>query len=384
MSDADRRGTIVHFVTNVGGGVWSVVKTLAACHRPRWQTMLVGVHRGALGPGIADDAVRLFDRWIFVRRPPIPGIFYLAPLRVAVALKALRIEDEAAPVVHHFHAGPFTPWVYRLPRQPQPGKWLATFHGSRGSFGDTRGIFKSGLKRRLHVAGVAAMQQKGFTLVSVSARGARDCAEIYHCRESDFRVVYNGTTPDATGLAATRDRGHPLRVGFVGTVMPAKGWRKVVDAVAQLRADGMKVVCSIAGDGPDSPELRRLAAERPEWLTAPGHVEQPERRVFPSLDVLLLPSECEGHPQVLLEAMACGVPCICSDVGGCAETVRDGRDGYVLRRNTVEEIAAHLKRIDVEDGLWMRLSRNSVARHAEMFTAGRMAASWEQLYLEGN
>jgi glycosyltransferase involved in cell wall biosynthesis len=82
--------------------------------------------------------------------------------------------------------------------------------------------------------------------------------------------------------------------------------------------------------------------------------------------------------------MACGVPCICSDVGGCAETVRHGEDGYILHVNTAEEIAAYLKPIAVEEGLWTRLARNSVARHAAMFTAGRMADSWEQLYREGN
>jgi glycosyltransferase involved in cell wall biosynthesis len=336
-----------------------------------------------LGPGIAADAQRLFDRWVFVPRPPLPGIFYLAPLRVTAALRALRVADDADPVVHHFHAGPFTPWVYRLPRRPPAGNWLATFHGSRGSFGDTQGALKGALKRRLHIAGVAALRRKGFTLVSVSARSARDCAEMYHCPPSDFRIVYNGTPPDATGGVAARGRGHPLRVGFVGTVMPAKGWRTAVDAVARLRGEGVEAVCSIVGDGPDAAGLRRLAAAHSQWLSAPGHVPEPQQRVFPSLDVLLLPSQCEGHPQTLLEAMACGVTCICADVGGCAETVRHGQEGYILRQNTAEEIAAHLKRIALEDGLWTRLSRNCVARHAEMFTAGRMAAAWERLYLEG-
>jgi glycosyltransferase involved in cell wall biosynthesis len=380
MSEQNKAGTVIHFVTNVAGGVWSVVKTLAACQRPRWRTMLVGVYRDVLGPGIADDAERLFDRCFFVRRPPIPGIFYLAPLRVAAALRALQVDNEAAPVVHHFHSGPYTPWVFRLPRQTRTGKWFASFHGSRGSFGDAR----SALKRRLYVAGVAAMRRKGFTLVSESTRSAGDCAEMCRCRESDFRIVYNGTTPDPTGLATARDRGHPLRVGFLGTIMPAKGWRKAVDAVAILRRDGTSAVCSIVGGGPDMPELRRLAAEHSEWLSAPGHVEETQQRIFASLDVLLLPSECEGHPQVLLESMSYGVPCVCSDVGGCAETIRHGQEGYVLGENTAEEIAGYLKQIDLEDGLWTRLSRNCVARHEEMFTAGRMAACWEQLYLEGN
>ncbi len=379
MSRTLVRGTVVHFVTHPGGGVWSVVKALAACHRPRWRTMLAAVHRGPLDPGIAADAQRLFDRWIFVRRPAIPGIYYLAPLRVAAALGRLEVEESLAPVVHHFHAGPYTPWVYRLPRQPQGGKWLTTFHGSRGNFGDTH----SRLKLWLHVAGVRILRERGFTLVAVSRRSAEDCAAMYDARPSDFQVRYNGVPPAPTAPEA-RHPGRPFRVGFAGTIMPVKGWRKVVTAVEQLRNQGVHVCCRLAGNGPEYPALRQLAVKHSDWLEALGHVPQPQRELYPTLDALVLPSDFEGHPMVVLEALACGVPCICSDVGGCAETVRHDQEGYILRENTVPEIAAHLRRMATEEGLWPRLSRNCVARHAEMFTAEKMAAAWEQLYLEGN
>ena len=47
-------GTIVHFLVNVGGGVWSGTKTLAAFHRPRWRVMLVAVYQGQLRPDFAE------------------------------------------------------------------------------------------------------------------------------------------------------------------------------------------------------------------------------------------------------------------------------------------------------------------------------------------
>jgi len=95
-----------------------------------------------------------------------------------------------------------------------------------------------------------------------------------------------------------------------------------------------------------------------------------------------LPSDFEGHPQVLLEALSCGVPCICSDVGGCAETVRHEREGYILRGKTAEEIAGYIARMMQSREAWRTLSRNCILRHRQMFTAEKMAASWEQLYLE--
>jgi len=159
--------------------------------------------------------------------------------------------------------------------------------------------------------------------------------------------------------------------------------RKVVDAVQQLRYSGRDVVCSIVGDGPQRDDLARLARQHAAWLRAPGHVPDPQANVFPELDALLLPSEFEGHPRVLLEAMAGGVPCVCSDVGGNAETIRDGQEGFVLHESTAEEIAQRLGQLISTPGLWPQLSASCVRRHAEMFTADRMADNWERLYLEG-
>jgi glycosyltransferase involved in cell wall biosynthesis len=379
MNVDDKQGTVVHFVANVGGGVWSVAKTLAAHHRPRWRVLLVAMYKGELRPAFAAEAEHCFDAAHLVRKPRLPGIYYLAPVSVRAATEALGVDATAESVVYHFHTGPYTPFVYRLPRGVRPGKWLACFHGSRGNFGDVNNL----VKRRVHVAGVRRMLRDQMTLVAVSKRSASDCAEMYGCRPTDFHVVYNGTSTQAgtgrPGLARTH---RPFRVGFVGTVTPIKGWHKVVGAVHRLREEGLNVACSIVGDGPGYPKLKSLALRHADWLDAPGHVQKPEENVFPSLDLLVLPSDFEGHPEVLLEAMACGVPCLCSDVGGCAETIRHGREGYILRDGSVGEIAGYVRRVMNGNGSWAAMSRNCVTRHGEMFTAQRMAASWEQLYLE--
>jgi len=374
-----KQGTVIHFVANVGGGVWSVAKTLAAYHRPRWRVLLVGMYKGQLRDSHAAEVEEHFDGAHLVRRPSVTGIYYLAPMNVAKAVRALGVDASADNVTYVFHTGPFTPLVYRLPRRLPAGNWLTCFHGSRGNFHDVNNV----AKRWLHAAGVKSMLKKGITLIAVSHRSAQDCARMYGCGEDDFRVIHNGTHPQngtirTTPTAAKR----PFRVGFLGTVMQIKGWHKVVAAAQQLRQEGIDVTCSVFGDGPDFPQLQRLAAQHADWLEAPGHVDRPDQQALPSLDVLVVPSDFEGHPEVILEAMSCGVPCICADVGGCAETVRPHQEGYILRRNTAEEIAGCIRRIMQTDGLWTRMSRNCTERHREMFTAERMADSWEQLYLK--
>ncbi len=381
MNESRKPGTVVHFVANIDGGVWSTVKTLASFHRPRWQVMLVGVHAGQLRPAVAEGMAKCFDAVRLVHRPAVSGAYYFSPVGVTAAIESLGVDPHAGNVVCHFHTGPYTSWVYRLPRRLPAGNWLVSFHGSRGSFGDLH----SRIKRWMHVRGVKDLRKRRLTLVAVSHRSAADCAAMYGCQAADFRVAYNGTGVAAAGQAKMRTRPHhPFRVGFVGAVTAAKGWRRVVAAVQQSRLRGPDVACSIVGDGPDYPELRHLAAQHAEWLVAPGHVENPQQQVFPTLDLLVLPSDCEGHPEVVLEALACGVPCVCSDVGGCAETVRNGREGYILADNSPREIAACIREITHTDGLWARLSHNCIERHRAMFTAERMAADWESLYLENH
>ena len=379
MPGEAKLGTIVHFLVNLGGGVWSGTKTLAAYHRPRWRVMLVAVYKGQLRADFAADVEKYIDAAYLVRRPSVKGIFYLAPVNVAAAIGALGLDPDADDAVYHFHTGPYTSLAYRIPRGRRSGKWLASFHGARGNFHDVH----NRLKRRLHARGVSWLLRIRFTLVAVSQRSAQDFEELYGCRASDFRIAYTGTGNGADPCRPGTDGPHrPLRVGFVGTVKEIKRWRRVVGAVERLRQQGLEVTCSVVGDGPQLPELKRLAAKHADWLDAPGHVHRPADNVFPSLDVLVLPSDFEGHPQVLLEAMSCGVPSICSYVGGCAETIRHGREGYILRENSTEEIAGYLRRIVDGNRLWTTMSRNCLTRHRETFTAEKMAASWEQLYLE--
>jgi glycosyltransferase involved in cell wall biosynthesis len=379
MNESQRPGTVVHFVANIDGGVWSTVKTLAGFHRPRWQVMLVGVHAGPLRPAVAADMATHFDAVRLIRRPAVTGAYYFPRVGVVAALKSLGVDPRAENVVCHFHTGPYTSWVYRMPRRPTNAHWLVSFHGSRGSFGD----LESRIKRWMHVRGVQELRCRRMTMVAVSRRSAADCAAMYGCRPDEFRVTYNGSGAAAAADVEPRGTPHrPFHVGFVGAVAAAKGWRRVVAAVQQSRLLGLEVVCSIVGDGPEHAELRRLAVEHAPWLAAPGHVDDPQRQVFPALDLLVLPSDCEGHPKVVLEAMAAGVPCVCSDVGGCAETVRNGCEGYILRENAAAEIAARITEIATTDGLWTRLSRNCLDRHRAMFTAERMAADWETLYME--
>ena len=145
-------------------------------------------------------------------------------------------------------------------------------------------------------------------------------------------VVYNGIDRSAffpgSRDAARRELGiassGPL-VLFVGNLVPVKGLDVLIDALALVAAGGGDVRCAIAGDGPLRSELRsRIKALRlEERVRLAGQV--PQGRLpqwYRAADLVVLPSRSEGVPNVLLEAAACGTPCIASRVGGIPEILR--------------------------------------------------------------
>ncbi|MFQ5773773.1 MAG: glycosyltransferase family 4 protein [Kiloniellaceae bacterium] len=130
----------------------------------------------------------------------------------------------------------------------------------------------------------------------------------------------------------------PPVVASVGDLISRKGHHLVIQALAKL-PDAHLV---IAGDGPEAPALKRLA----KGLEMEGRVRflgavanERLREVYSAADVLVLASDREGWPNVLLEAMACGTPVAATDVWGNAEVVAAPAAGRLIPRRDPDAIA---------------------------------------------
>jgi glycosyltransferase involved in cell wall biosynthesis len=115
-----------------------------------------------------------------------------------------------------------------------------------------------------------------------------------------------------------RDPGGAARIGTVGRLIPEKGLDVLLAAMPRILAS-QPVVLTVVGDGSERPVLERQARGLP--VVFAGHLGTPPdvASFLRSIDVFVMPSRWEGLPNALLEAMACGIPVVATDVPGMAE-----------------------------------------------------------------
>jgi glycosyltransferase involved in cell wall biosynthesis len=137
----------------------------------------------------------------------------------------------------------------------------------------------------------------------------------------------------------------------------------------------------MVGDGPERGPAETLArelgvAKYVEFLGKQSHVE----RLIPQADVLLMPSETEAFGLAALEAMACGVPPVATDVGGVSELIAHGVDGFLQPKGDIAAQAADVVRLLTDGSLYDRVA--SAARNKAMteFSAAKIIPMYEACY----
>lgn len=218
-------------------------------------------------------------------------------------------------------------------------------------------------------------------MISNSARG-RDDAIRRGFRPDRIMVIPNGADTVAFDIdpAARRavraewgvDDDENL-VGMVARVDPMKGHAMFLDAAARMARAGAADRFAIVGGAPDD-ALRGYAkslgiVDRMIWAGERDDMA----RIYNAFDVFCLPSEYgEGMPNVVTEAMACGVPCVVTDVGDAAVVVGD--TGCVVERGDAAAMADRCARIlAMPAEARMALGERARTRVVEQFGLSRVA-----------
>ena len=168
--------------------------------------------------------------------------------------------------------------------------------------------------------------------VVANSEGLRRLANHSH-PEIPIAVIPNGVDVDTftpvDGIPAARSDVH---IVSTGRLINRKGYDLLIKAVAGLP----RIRITLAGEGPAKESLAILARDHGVRIDFPGVVEH-ERisALLQSADIFVLPSRNEGMSNSVLEAMACGLPVITTDVGGSRELI-DGNGRVIPRDNYME------------------------------------------------
>ena len=221
-----------------------------------------------------------------------------------------------------------------------------------------------------------------------TSNAERDHARTLGIPKNRLSVIFNGsdavktcdrsTIRNALGIAPEK-----VVAGFAGRMEDQKAPNRLVDAALLLLPRMTNLHLLMIGDGPKREYLQTRMlqaglADRATWLGAAD-----ARQYMPAMDIFTLPSQYEGFPYVLLEALHAGLPIISTPVGGALESVVPGINGMIVPHDHKKEMAAALERLTGDHDLRQAMARASLERAAK-FSIPRMVSATEHLYLESS
>ncbi len=168
----------------------------------------------------------------------------------------------------------------------------------------------------------------------------------------------------------------------VSNFRAVKRVQDVVKVFARIESE-MPVKLLLVGDGPEMSNVCKLVKELglKEKVLFLGKQDKVEE-LYSISDLMLLLSEKESFGLVALEAMACGVPCIGTDIGGIPEVISDGETGYICKLGDIGGMAEKAAGLLADADKHASFSHRAVQTAREKFSAEQIVSEYERLYFD--
>jgi glycosyltransferase involved in cell wall biosynthesis len=362
-----RRVSFVLPSLNGGGAERAAVQVLNGLAADKWDRSMflferTGPYLADLDPSIAltsSPSPSRVERWQALRRFVKEGEPHVvvAFLSFATALSAARAAQTGARVVFNQQT-PMTAFL-----------------------GDADYEWGHGWRRTVFTATSRLTYSAADLIVATSNGVAEDLTKNFGVNPDAIQVVPNPVDLDAVRSRAGEaveidvDRDTPVIVA-AGRLADAKNYPLLIDAIAVLRRT-LPVRLLILGQGELEQSLRRHIADRQleGAITLLGFQRNPWKYIARA-DVFALSSHYEGFGNVLIEAMAVGVPVVATASAGTRDIINHGVDGLLVEQHDADSLAAALA--DVLSSPDRRQAMSSEARvAAERFAAPRVIARYD-------
>ena len=227
--------------------------------------------------------------------------------------------------------------------------------------------------------------EKSDGVTSISEDLRRHTVEVFGI-SNEIRVITNfincdlyHPVADKSGAAAYAPKGEKLLI-HVSNFRPVKRVLDCIRILAEVRKHTPAHLLMV-GDGPDRGPAEQLVRQlnltpHVSFLGKQNHVE----RLIPLAHVLLMPSELESFGLVALEAMACGVATVTTNVGGVPELITQGENGFMELVGDIAAQAARAVELLTDDALHRRITANGRARAMEQFSTEKIIPLYERYY----
>jgi glycosyltransferase involved in cell wall biosynthesis len=371
MRDGRRRICFVLPSLNGGGAERAAVQILNGLDPVRWDRSMYLFARE--GPYLAevDPAIPIHDagtpsrsgRWCALRRHVVehrPDLV-MAFLSYFSVLSAVRAANTRAMVVFNQQT-PMSAFLTDADYQ-----WRRTWHKAAFSAVTRFGYGAADLIIATS-SGVADDLTRAFGVDPARMRVLANPVDLDRVRQSILEPVDESLLP--VGDA-------PLIVA-AGRLAAAKNYPLMIEAFAILRQKMPARLC-ILGQGELEGEVRELIAARGlnASVSLAGFQANPWKYIAKA-DLFLLTSSYEGFGNVLIEAMACGVPVVATASAGTRDIVSHDVDGVLIESHTAAAVAAGLRRV-LENRAEREAMSRQAAMSAERFSAPRVIALYDQV-----
>jgi teichuronic acid biosynthesis glycosyltransferase TuaC len=168
----------------------------------------------------------------------------------------------------------------------------------------------------------------------------------------------------------------------VGSLTEDKGVKEIISAFSTISKKYPTVRLIAVGEGPLLIDLLRLNLDLGgKVIFTPGFVSsEVVRDYMQAADILIHASHAEGLPNVVLEAMAVGLPVIATDVGGTREAVIDGFTGFLVKCRNWEQIVRPFQILIEDENLRRTMGREAQQFVSQRFSWGQCADQWLEVY----